>query len=151
MGRHVVEQLVAAGYSVGVAARNIRGLPEIFSHERVTLVRADVTRGDDIARAIGSAKYVVNLAHGGASGSREAIVAAMVGSAEDVAEACLAKGVKRLVHVSSIAALWLGDPTETITPATQPDPNGAERGDYAFAKAEAERRLLKLYREKACR
>lgn len=148
IGRHVVEQLVAAGYSVGVAARNIRGLPEIFSHERVTLVRADVTRGDDIARAIGSAKYVVNLAHGGASGSREAIVAAMVGSAEDVAEACLAKGVKRLVHVSSIAALWLGDPTETITPATQPDPNGAERGDYAFAKAEAERRLLKLYREK---
>lgn len=148
IGRHTVEQLVAAGFSVGVAARNVRGLSEIFSHERVTLVRADVTRRADIARAIGSAKYVVNLAHGGASGSRDVIVAAMVGSAEDVAEACLAKGVKRLVHVSSIAALWLGDPAETIRPATQPDMNGAERGDYAFAKAEAERRLLKLYREK---
>ena len=147
IGRHVVRQLVDEGYSVGVVARNVRGLPEIFAHEKVTLVRADVTRQDDVERAIGAASYVVNLAHGGASGSREAIVAAMVGSAELVGRACLERKVKRLVHVGSVAGLYLGDPNETITPDTQPDDQGDQRGEYAYAKAEADRRMIRMYRE----
>lgn len=148
IGKHLVEQLVAAGFSVGVIARGVRGLPDIFSHPKVTLLRGDVTRGADIERGVSKARYVVNLAHGGASGSRQNIVDVMTGSARQVAETCLARGVKRLVHVSTIAALYLGNADEVITPATPPDPRGAERGDYSFAKAEAERLLMDLHRHK---
>lgn len=148
IGKKLVEQLVADGYSVGVIARGVRGLPEIFNHPKVSLLRGDVTRAADIERGIGAAHYVINLAHGGASGSRQHIVDVMTGSARHMAETCLAHGVKRLVHVSTIAALYLGDAQAVITPATPPDPRGAERGDYSFAKAEAERLLLDLHRQK---
>jgi predicted dehydrogenase/nucleoside-diphosphate-sugar epimerase len=149
IGKATVERLVAQGYSVGVLARGTRGLPQAFHAPSVTLIEGNVTRRDDVARGIGRAKFVVNLAHGGASGSRQAIIDAMVGSADAVAQVCLAQGVERLVHISSIAALYLGNPNEVITAATPADTQGAERADYSFAKAEAERALLALHRDKA--
>ena len=148
IGKATVERLVAQGYSVGVLARGMRGLPQTFHAPGVTLIEGNVTRPDDVARGIGRAKFVVNLAHGGGGGSRQAIIDAMVGSANAVAEACAAQGVERLVHVSSIAALYLGDPNAVITPATPADTQGAERADYSFAKAEAERALLALHASK---
>jgi predicted dehydrogenase/nucleoside-diphosphate-sugar epimerase len=148
IGKATVEALVAAGFTVGVTARNMRGLPEVFHGPAVTLLRGDVTKREDVARAIGRAKYVVNLAHGGASGPRDLVVAAMVDSARAVGEICIERGVELLVHVGSIAALYLGDESETITPRTPADALGAERADYAFAKAEAERVVLALQKDK---
>lgn len=149
IGKATVERLVKQGYSVGVLARGMRGLPETFHAPSVALIEGNVTRREDVERGIGRAKFVINLAHGGGSGSRQAILDAMVGSADSVAQICLDRGVERLVHVSSIAALYLGDPNETITPATPADPQGAERADYSFAKAEAERALLALNKSRA--
>jgi predicted dehydrogenase/nucleoside-diphosphate-sugar epimerase len=146
IGKHVVKQLLEAGYSVGVIARSIVGLPAYFADPKVSLVRGDVTKRDDIARGIGNAKYVVNLAHGGASGSRDVIVDVLVGSARMMGEVALEKNVTRLVHVGSIAGLYLGEDTDVITPTTPPEPNGDDRGDYAFAKAEADRALLTLHK-----
>jgi nucleoside-diphosphate-sugar epimerase len=131
-----------------VLARGMRGLPETFQAPSVSLIEGNVTRREDVERGIGRAKFVINLAHGGGGGSRQAIIDAMVGSANAVAEVCSAQGVERLVHVSSIAALYLGDPNAVITPATPADTQGAERADYAFAKAEAERALLALHATK---
>jgi predicted dehydrogenase/nucleoside-diphosphate-sugar epimerase len=146
IGKHLVKQLLDANYAVGVIARNTAGLPSHFSDPRLTLVRGDVTKREDIARGIGSAKLVVNLAHGGASGSRETIVDALVGSARTMGEVCLEKQVTRLVHVGSIAGLNLGDPNEIIRPSTPADTEGDQRGDYSFAKAEADRVLLTLHK-----
>lgn len=56
--------------------------------------------------------------------------------------------MRRLIHISSIAALYLGDANQTITPSTAADDRGAERGDYSFAKAEAERVLLSIHKGK---
>ena len=148
IGKVAVEQLVAKGFSVGVMARSMRGMPDVFQSERVTLLEGDVTKRDDVVRGIGRAKFVVNLAHGGAGGSRDAIVDALAGSCDIVAETCLTQGVGRLVYISSIAALYLGDSSETVTPSTLADPMGPQRGDYSFAKAEAERLLLSRYLQK---
>jgi predicted dehydrogenase/nucleoside-diphosphate-sugar epimerase len=146
IGKHLVKHLLDANFRVGVIARNVAGLPAHFADPRVTLVRGDVTKREDIARGIGTAKLVVNLAHGGATGAREAIVDALVGSARTMGEVCLEKGVTRLVHVGSIAGMNLGDPGETITPSTPADTQGDARGDYSFAKAEADRALLVLHK-----
>lgn len=145
IGRQVVRQLLDAGYSVGVMGRNVRGAPDFFNESNVTIVGGDVGNRNDIARGIGSAKYVVNLVHGGTGATRQETVALVAGAARAVGEVCLEKQVERLVFVSSIAAIYLGNRAETILPSTPCDRRGGLRSDYSFAKAAAERALLDMH------
>ena len=146
IGRHLVQRLLHAGMSVSVMARSVRNLPAIFDDPRVSVIRGSIAREADIARAIGDAKLVVNLAHGGGGGTYEEVRAAMVGGAEAVARVCQARGVARLVHVGSIASLYLGPQAAPITDATPPDPQETLRADYARAKVACDRALLELHR-----
>ena len=145
IGTHVVQRFVDAGLRVSVMARNTRNLPAIFQHEQVTVHSGDISNPDDLARAIDGAKRVVNLAHGGGGATFEAVQRAMVGGAATVARVCEQEGVTRLVHVGSIASLYLGPQEEPVTGATPPDPQAAKRADYARAKALCDRMLLEKY------
>lgn len=147
IGAHTVRRLVAAGKSVVVMARNLNNLAPIFHQTGVSLLRGDITKEGDVQRAVGLAPVVVNLAHGGGGNTWAEIERSMVGSARIVGACCLAAGTKRLVHVGSIAGLYLGDGGETITGATPPDPSSGSRGDYARGKAESDRALLKMFRD----
>jgi nucleoside-diphosphate-sugar epimerase len=148
IGRHLVTALVAEGRHITVLARNTENLPPIYSDPHVRLVAGDIGNPDDVRRGIGTAKRVVNLAHGGGGGSRAEIEKALVGGAQVVADVCLELGVERLVFISSIASLFLGNPNEVITGATPVDRNADSRADYARAKAMAEEALLALHRER---
>ena len=144
IGARVVARLLAEGKNVRVLARNIRHLPQFFSDPRVQLCRGDARNREDVVAALGDASVVVDLAHGGGGASRAEIEANLVGSARTVGEACLKHGVRRLIFVSSIAALYLGDPGEIVTGQTPVDPLAENRADYARAKALAEQTLLQL-------
>jgi nucleoside-diphosphate-sugar epimerase/predicted dehydrogenase len=148
IGTHVVRRFLDAGQRVAVMARNTRNLAPVFTDPRVTLHRGDIRDEVAVARAIKGARVVVNLAHGGGGSSFEAVRAAMVGGAETVARACQAAGVQRLVYVGSIASLYLGPQPAPITGATPPDPEEWKRGDYARAKALADRAMLALHATK---
>lgn len=145
IGTHLVRALVAQGRRVDVMARGTQNLPALFSDPLVQVRRGDIRDADSVAAAIGSAPLVVNLAHGGGGADFAAISAAMVGGAEIVARASQAAGVRRLVHVGSIASLYLGPQEAPVTGATPPDPRETERGDYAHAKVLADRMLLRLH------
>lgn len=145
IGTHTVRRFVEAGERVAVMARNLVNLPEIFAHPNVALIRGDIRDATAVARAISSAARVVNLAHGGGGADFAAIRAAMVGGAETVARACQAAGVRRLVHVGSIASLYLGPQERPVTGATPPDEREAERGDYARAKVLADRLMVEMH------
>ncbi|WP_159593999.1 NAD-dependent epimerase/dehydratase family protein [Hydrogenophaga sp. BPS33] len=147
IGSYTVAALLDKGYRVRVMARGITNLQQVFSRPGVELVRGDVKNRADLERAITGAPYVINLAHGGGGPNFEAIRAAMVDSATLVAELCRAAGVQRLVHVGSIASLYLGDAGETITGDTPPDPRPETRNDYARAKALADMALLDIHRK----
>ena len=146
IGTHVVRQLLAAGLRVAVMARSLDNLPAVFADPRVTLHRGDIRDPAAVAAAIAGAPVVVNLAHGGGGGSFAAVRDAMLGGAETVARACAAAGVRRLVHVGSIASLYLGPQAAAVTGATPPDPQSETRADYARAKALCDHRLLELHR-----
>lgn len=139
IGTHVVRRFVAEGARVAVMARSIRNLPAIFGNDAVSLHAGDLRDADAVAMAIGSAPVVVNLAHGGGGTSWEAIRDAMVGGAEIVAKAC---AERRLIHIGSIAALYLGPQDTPVTGGTPTDPQADERADYARAKAMTDRMLL---------
>ena len=59
----------------------------------------------------------------------------------------LAAGTARLLHVGSIASLYLGPNAGPITGATPPDPEAVRRGDYARAKAECDLMLLAMHEQ----
>ncbi len=139
IGTHVVRRFVAEGARVAVMARSVRNLPAVFGDDTVTLHAGDLRDADAVAAAIGAAPIVVNLAHGGGGASWEDVRDAMVGGAEVVARACEGR---RLVHIGSIAALYLGPQEAPVTGATPPDPQADQRADYARAKAMTDRMLL---------
>ena len=145
IGTHVVRNLVAAGMRVSVMARSIASLPAIFADPLVTVHRGNINDAALVELAIGSAPVVVNLAHGGGGANFEEIRAAMVGGAETVARACQARGVGRLIHVGSIASLYLGPQPGVVTDATPADPAAEKRADYARAKAICDHMLLDLH------
>jgi nucleoside-diphosphate-sugar epimerase/predicted dehydrogenase len=145
IGAHVVRRFIAQGAHVSVMARSIRNLPAVFQDDAVTLRAGDVRDAAAIAAAIGSAPIVVNLAHGGGGASWEQVRDAMVGSAEIVARTCIAREVRRLIHIGSIASLYLGPQPVPVTGTTPPDPQADERADYARAKAMSDRLLLSLH------
>ena len=138
IGRHLVRRLVADNKSVAVIARNIANLSNDFHHERVGVYGGSISDEAFVADICKRASAVVNLAHGGGGATREAVVENMTGGAEVVARAASAAGVGRLIHVSSSAALYLGDADDVITSETPPDPLGEQRADYACAKIETE-------------
>jgi len=148
IGRPVVQALLARGRRVAVLARNTANLPPLFHDPRVGVVRGDVTSKADLERAMRGVKAVVNLAHAGGADSWPEIERRIVGGACLVAETCAEQGVERLIHASTIAALYLGDPNSIITGATPPDPKSERRALYARAKAAAERALLRLGAER---
>jgi predicted dehydrogenase/nucleoside-diphosphate-sugar epimerase len=145
IGRATVARLLKEGLSVAVMARGTEGLPPLFSGPRIRLLRGDIADAGAVAQAVAGAGAVVNLAHGGGGADYAAIRAAMVGGAEVVARACLAAGTARLLHVGSIASLYLGPDAGPVTGATPPDPEAVRRGDYARAKAECDLMLLGLH------
>jgi predicted dehydrogenase/nucleoside-diphosphate-sugar epimerase len=147
IGSHLVSRLVAAGRPVRVVSRAAGAEQPPFNSPLVEIMRGDVANRDDVVRAIGGARQVVNLAHGGGGATWEEIKRTMVDSAVMVAACAKEAGVERLVHVGSIAGLYLGDPTETVTGETPPDPEAEKRNLYARGKVEADRALLAFARD----
>ena len=147
IGTHVVQRFLREGLRLSVMARNTRGLPAPFDDGSVTLHSGDIRDPDAVSKAIRGASVVVNLAHGGGGGSAEEVAARMVGGAETVARACLVHKTRRLIHVGSIASLYLGPQQRSLTGETAPDPSLERRGDYARAKAMTDRLLLAMAAE----
>ncbi|MEQ8751491.1 MAG: NAD-dependent epimerase/dehydratase family protein, partial [Amphiplicatus sp.] len=146
IGAYTVEALLKAGYSVGIMARSVSNPDPVFDDPKATLIKGDMRRREDVERAIGSARFVINLAHGGGGASYEEIREAMLGGAQTVAETCLEKRVERLVHVGSIASLYLGTEAGLVSDSAEPDAHAEERSDYARAKAETDRKLMEMRR-----
>ena len=129
IGRHVVDRLLADGYRVGIMARRRPAAGAPFDDERVVFVQGDATSAEDVDRAVGAARVVVNLAHGGGQSgdSDHDWRAAMKAVTEIVARACIEHRVERLIHIGSTAGLYLGPQQQLVTGATPPDPQSERR------------------------
>jgi nucleoside-diphosphate-sugar epimerase/predicted dehydrogenase len=146
IGSALVERMAADGMTVRVMARNATGLPDLFHRPEIELLEADIADPAAPEKAVQGARAVVHLAHGG-SFEWEDVEATMVKPAERLAQACLHRGVNRLVYAGSIASLYLGNPGATITGSTPNDPRVAERGPYGWGKARSEELLSGFARE----
>lgn len=140
IGTSLLAELLSAGLTVRVMARNTGSLPAPFQRPDVQISSGDIADGEAVARAIDGVRAVVHLAHGGRF-SWEAVESSMVEPARRVAEACLKGGIERLVYTGTIASLYLGDPGAIVTGRTPTDPRVDERGPYEAGKARSEETL----------
>jgi uncharacterized protein YbjT (DUF2867 family) len=104
VGRHLCEKLVRAGWSVTVATRRRGNASAVLSLPGLEVVQADVHGGEALARLLSGHDAVVNLVailHGNAAAFERAHVALP----RTLAQACLATGVRRVVHISALGAV----------------------------------------------
>jgi predicted dehydrogenase/nucleoside-diphosphate-sugar epimerase len=145
IGRHLTAQLVARGHRVGVVARQGDGLLPIFADPRVSLAHGDAAEEGFLASVTTHAPIVVHLAQlGGAGGDGPSVERAAVAGARVVGSAARTIGAQRLIFVSSIAALYLGDPDSVVDQSTPTDPKPEARAVYARSKIVSEAALRAL-------
>jgi predicted dehydrogenase/nucleoside-diphosphate-sugar epimerase len=148
LGRHMTGRLLTSGRRVRALVRRPQFAPAELRRDGVTLFAGDALDPVAVERATAGAAAVVHLAT--AAGSDPAqVVASMVRGARVVAEACVRGGVRRLVHVSSIAVYDLGEERDSAVNEDAPlDPRPERRGEYAQGKIAAERALADFARER---
>ena len=120
VGRHVVDRLVASGYSVVVPTRRFDKARHLQVLPTINLVSTDVSRSDVLPRLVGASAAVVNLVGILNETGATTFQRAHVDFARAVTEACHETGVRRLLQMSALNA----------------DPDGPSR--YLRSKGEAE-------------
>ena len=101
LGRHVCEKLQRAGWSITVPTRRAINAKSVQHLPKLSVVQADVHDPAALARLLPGHDAVVNLVailHGNEAAFERTHVALPT----KLANACLASGVKRLVHVSAL-------------------------------------------------
>lgn len=107
IGHYAVRALARAGWRVRVAVRRPTKAPELKvmgDVGQIELVQANLKVPETIGRALDGAAACVNLAGVLWQSGSQKFEALHVTGAQDIAEACAARGIERLVHISSISA-----------------------------------------------
>ena len=146
IGHHIVKAFAGKGMQVAAvsqapATRN--------AGANVHFLQGDACDSDALARLIGDAPFLVNAARPKITedwADCERKVQEAIGA---VSSACKRAGVKRLVHISSIAALYLGDKGDVVTGRAPVDPYGWQRSNYSRARGVEEIALLTQFEEAA--
>jgi uncharacterized protein YbjT (DUF2867 family) len=126
IGRYVCELLLRSGVRVRVATRDPRTsyfIQPLGQVGQFGFIKADITDGESVKRAVDGASAVVNLV--GVFGS--AMQAVHVDGARNIADAAKKAGAEALVHISAIGA----------------DPNSAS--NYGRTKGEGELAVRKAF------
>lgn len=143
LGRFVVNQFLSQGHSV-IALKRSSSKVDTSLKGNIEWMDADVRDAVTISECIQKATTVV---HAAASVSfdpraKDEIFQTNVLGTKHVVDACLTHGIKKLIHVSSVAALGRKKGTETIDESTQ-WVESPLNSDYAKSKYLAE---LEVYR-----
>jgi predicted dehydrogenase/nucleoside-diphosphate-sugar epimerase len=140
LGREIVRALTSQGCSVRVLARR-----EPASWEQVpgaSYMRVDLSRPiTDVAfREI---DVVIHCA-AETAGDWGAHQANSIDATENAVRAAAAAGIKRVIHISSLAVLTPPTRSNPSTEESPLDPDARKRGPYVWGKAEAERLVSRL-------
>jgi len=143
LGSHLCHRMTAEGHEVRALVRptsdlsRLKGLPL----EQIT---GDVTDPETVRRAVRDGEAVIHAAAAISYWGRDATQQAQVNveGTRHVAQTCQTEGVKRLVHVSSVAAI--GIPKNPERPASEEFPFNLEHSglNYHLSKRRAEEAVL---------
>ncbi|MEN8738360.1 MAG: NAD-dependent epimerase/dehydratase family protein [Phaeobacter gallaeciensis] len=146
IGRALTRRLVADGRDVRVLSRSRSGpFPDL--PDQVETVSASLHDLEALTAAMQGIEVVFNLAKALETTWEDCLIND-VGVATRIAEACQMAGVKRLIYTGTIASYDMSNPALTITEETGFAEDLTDRNLYARSKAECEKQLMKLHRER---
>ncbi|WP_425097882.1 NAD-dependent epimerase/dehydratase family protein [Tropicibacter sp. S64] len=146
IGRALTRRLVADGRDVRVLSRGRSGpFPDL--PDNVETVAASLHDLDGLTEAMKGIDVVFNLAKALETSWADCLVND-VGVATRVGMACEQAGVKRLIYTGTIASYDMSDPAVKITEDTGFAEDMTDRNLYARSKAECEKQLMKLHRDR---
>ncbi len=144
LGRAVVGSARAAGKPVVSIARR---LPASWDCEPgVQYLVADLARPDSLAGAFAGASVVIHCAAETAGGWGEHQANSINASANAI-QAAAAAGVRRFIHVSSMAVLSSARGRDGLSETTPLHPKPREAGPYVWGKLESEKLVQRLGHE----
>jgi predicted dehydrogenase/nucleoside-diphosphate-sugar epimerase len=147
IGQELLRQLIRAGRPTRILVRNPGKLsPELRSGPLESL-RGDLAREADLRAAMQGIHTVIHVARASVKTWPE-YERDEIGVTRMIGEAAIAAGVKRLVYAGTIDSYYAGGSAGTITEDTPLDPRIGRRNLYARAKAESERLLQQMHRER---
>ncbi len=146
IGQELARQLLAAKQRIRVLVRNPGRLPADLQGPGVEIIRGDLSQASDLNRAVEGVRHVFHLARANVK-TWEEFTQQDIEVTRQVAEACMAKRVERLIYTGTIDSYYAGIKAGTITEATPLDPHIDWRNLYARAKAASEEILMALHRE----
>jgi predicted dehydrogenase/nucleoside-diphosphate-sugar epimerase len=145
IGKRLVEQLLAGGYGVRAAGRSASKALEDLANPKLEITRCDMGKAADLETALQGIEVVYHLATSN-SNTWPNYQAREIEPTRLLAEACLAKGVKRLIYAGTIDSYYAGKNAGKIVEETPLDPKIGRRNYYARAKAHCEHMLTEMHR-----
>ncbi len=148
LGRHIVQAFAQRGLKVAVLSRSLTRAPvEPEEDDQVRYFQCNIFDGGELARLADGAAVLINAAAPGAASGRAVCERRSQAMIANLIAACRQGGIKRLVHLSSLEALYTGDRGDVITGRASPDPYDWQRDGQARAKGQEEIALLTAYEE----
>lgn len=146
IGRHLTRSLVASGRDVRVLSRG-RNAPFKDLPEQVEVFSSALNDAKGLKAAMQGITSVYHLAKT-TDETWEDCLKNDVGNTLAIANAALESGVKRFVYTGTIASYDMSKQGQMITEKTGFAPDMQDRNLYARSKAECEKQLMKLHKEK---
>ena len=134
IGRRLIRHLLDAGYAVRAAGRSTSPALQALGSDRLEVVRADLRSRDDLARALEGIDTVFHLATSDGK-TWDDYLKREVEPTRVLAEACLERGIERLIYTGTIDSYYAGAGAKTIIERTPLDRRIRRRNYYARAKA----------------
>lgn len=147
IGKVLVKHLREAGHGVRLIARDPKGVAPELVALGLDIVKGDFTKIETIEPALQGITHVFHLARGFGKTWAE-YLKYDVQPTRVLAEACAKAGVERFIYSSSIAIYDAGHAGKAITEQTQPVASMLAANPYARSKAENEKVLLEIMRER---
>lgn len=148
LGSELIRQLLAGGADVRILARQSSSLSSLEegAREAIEVFTGDITDASAVDAAVRGRTHVFHAAGYigfGGRRDRERLRAINVDGTANTVNACLAHGVKRIVHTSSMAAFGRPESGEDIIDEQTAWTASKQNSEYALSKYLAE---LEIYR-----
>ena len=147
IGRELVRQLRAAGHPLRLLVRSAAKLPRELRSGPIDVLEGDVADDDGLRRAMAGIECVYHLARANVRTWPD-YQRHEIDVTRRAAEAALIAGVRRFIYTGTINSYYAGSGAGTISERTPLDPRIDSRNLYARAKAESERLLQGMHRER---
>jgi nucleoside-diphosphate-sugar epimerase len=144
LGKHLLPALCRSGRVIKVLTRQPEAHPWLAQYPNVTVVQGDLSDYDVLYEHMQGCSQVI---HAGGMfrfwGDEQAFLSTNAIGTKNMLAAALNTGIKRFVHISSIAVIGQPDPTHVIDEDYPPNPTDA----YQVSKLEGEQQALRAWNE----